>query len=817
MLPARDMAEFTAFPDSEVAWINRWLNFTDKNQDLFQNLVSVATLDRGAAMNGGKPAVGFVDGTAAFDEDNGHGVVFLFNPGPRPVPTVLTLDESLGIKNSSSSNAWQVSELYPREVNGDLNTPIAVQPHSGSFSVTVSPLSACVLSFSKTTSVAAALGPPLTATVLNLSHTGIAVSVQPEGRAGVYDILVNVTGAVGLAGETYTFETIVTLPPINTYRLQYVHVDGRPAVKAYGKKCTTPLSTEVVCMVSTISFQGSSILRTSPEATDRSPPNPLVGEVWFNSTLRIDEAVYTQLQQAQIAYPVPWGPEDIDAPWLGNRLLLYVYITQPDINRTRPSVYLDGVAQEVTPAYNSRGNIQNRCFLGFYVDATSWGPEARNLSVWVPRLNGTSEFLGVFWNGLTDAYSSKVVGPLPGGNLTECARNTVGRGKSAPKGAKSVLWIVVDDLRPQLGVYNVSVTHTPRLDSFARKSTVFDRAYTQIAVCSPSRNSFLSGLRPQTTGIYNFINHVRQANCGRTWGQSLWSGTPYRNISIDKTQGAAGECCTQCTGDPACAAWTYVGNSVTDGLTAETKEVDHCSLYESESTRAVAPAGVVSGSSGFFPTVVSLPQHFKSLGYLVMQSGKIWHTEEGGLTGVGMPPLQDFPLSWSAGCSMAAVNEVAPMNDCDKVGGTQGCPIDTDEHANPTGSDVPPLCDKTIADDALQKLAIAKSISPTTPFFLAVGFRYVSSFRYCSVNSYGRSSLQKASHAVAISSFRTGRISSLGQGADRCSPSNGSDGSSDCTPLSGPWIPRGRRPISPAQCHCCPTRPFVLLCGNIVG
>eukprot|EP00035_Acanthoeca_spectabilis_P005281 m.111817 g.111817 ORF g.111817 m.111817 type:complete len:359 (-) comp12950_c0_seq1:2291-3367(-) len=142
MLPARDMAEFTAFPDSEVAWINRWLNFTDKNQDLFQNLLSVATLDRGAAMNGGKPAVGFVDGTAAFDEDSGHGVVFLFNPGPRPVPTVLTLDESLGIKNSSSSNAWQVSELYPREVNGDLNTPIAVQPHSGSFSVTVSPLSA---------------------------------------------------------------------------------------------------------------------------------------------------------------------------------------------------------------------------------------------------------------------------------------------------------------------------------------------------------------------------------------------------------------------------------------------------------------------------------------------------------------------------------------------------------------------------------------------------------------------------------------------------------------------------------------------------
>jgi hypothetical protein len=35
-------------------------------------------------------------------------------------------------------------------------------------------------------------------------------------------------------------------------------------------------------------------------------------------------------------------------------------------------------------------------------------------------------------------------------------------------------------------------------------------AYTGIAVCAPSRNSFMSGLRPDVTGIFNFYNHIRE-------------------------------------------------------------------------------------------------------------------------------------------------------------------------------------------------------------------------------------------------------------------------------------------------------------------
>ena len=136
---------------------------------------------------------------------------------------------------------------------------------------------------------------------------------------------------------------------------------------------------------------------------------------------------------------------------------------------------------------------------------------------------------------------------------------------------------------------------------------------------------------------------------------------------------------------------------------------------------------MVSGAKGAFPAErVSLPQHFKQQGYLVMQTGKLWHTEEGSPSGTGMPPQQDFPLSWSNGCSMANVNEVAAMWGCDHVPGTQGCAVDTDKDGHPTDpANVAPLCDKTIGDDAVAKLQLAAKYATVAgrPFMLAAGFR----------------------------------------------------------------------------------------------
>jgi len=45
---------------------------------------------------------------------------------------------------------------------------------------------------------------------------------------------------------------------------------------------------------------------------------------------------------------------------------------------------------------------------------------------------------------------------------------------------------------------------TPNFERLAHKSVIFDRAYCQISVCNPSRDSLLTGLRPDTVGTYNF-------------------------------------------------------------------------------------------------------------------------------------------------------------------------------------------------------------------------------------------------------------------------------------------------------------------------
>ncbi|GMH71428.1 hypothetical protein TL16_g05649 [Triparma laevis f. inornata] len=86
------------------------------------------------------------------------------------------------------------------------------------------------------------------------------------------------------------------------------------------------------------------------------------------------------------------------------------------------------------------------------------------------------------------------------------------------KNAKNVLFIMVDDLRPELsGGYDHSEVKTPNLDAFAKESLVFEQAHCQIAVCGPSRSSFMSGRRPDSTTVYNFFRHFRQADVGQNW------------------------------------------------------------------------------------------------------------------------------------------------------------------------------------------------------------------------------------------------------------------------------------------------------------
>ena len=78
------------------------------------------------------------------------------------------------------------------------------------------------------------------------------------------------------------------------------------------------------------------------------------------------------------------------------------------------------------------------------------------------------------------------------------------------EGQYNVLFIIVDDLRPFLGCYGHPEMHTPNIDGLAQRGTLFDRAYCQYPICNPSRTSMITGLRPETTGVFNNSIDFRQ-------------------------------------------------------------------------------------------------------------------------------------------------------------------------------------------------------------------------------------------------------------------------------------------------------------------
>ncbi len=75
----------------------------------------------------------------------------------------------------------------------------------------------------------------------------------------------------------------------------------------------------------------------------------------------------------------------------------------------------------------------------------------------------------------------------------------------------NVLFVAIDDLRPALGCYGDPTAITPNIDRLAKRGIVFNRAYCQEAVCSPSRASLMTGRRPDTTKVWDLKAHFRDA------------------------------------------------------------------------------------------------------------------------------------------------------------------------------------------------------------------------------------------------------------------------------------------------------------------
>lgn len=76
----------------------------------------------------------------------------------------------------------------------------------------------------------------------------------------------------------------------------------------------------------------------------------------------------------------------------------------------------------------------------------------------------------------------------------------------------NILFIAIDDLKPEIGAYGSRIARTPNIDRLAASGTVFLSNYCQQAVCGPTRASLMTGMRPDHTKVYNMEVRMRDLN-----------------------------------------------------------------------------------------------------------------------------------------------------------------------------------------------------------------------------------------------------------------------------------------------------------------
>lgn len=98
----------------------------------------------------------------------------------------------------------------------------------------------------------------------------------------------------------------------------------------------------------------------------------------------------------------------------------------------------------------------------------------------------------------------------------------------------NVVVFFVDDLRTDLGCYGNNVVKSPNIDALARDGVLFQNAYSQQAICAPSRISILTGLRPENVGIYDIFTPLRKVHKDMVTMPQFFKQNGYTTVSIGK-------------------------------------------------------------------------------------------------------------------------------------------------------------------------------------------------------------------------------------------------------------------------------------------